>query len=82
MPRGGGGRNRFDTHRHTRTHTLDLETWDPSSLSHPFVTPTVNLSARARELELDVGTFRPNQYTILCLVLVLPSDPVTHIQIY
>ena len=46
------------------THTLarNPEIWDPRSLSRPFVTPTTNLSARAQELELDVGTFCPNQY--------------------
>ena len=45
------------------THTeRDRETWEPRSLSRPFVTPTANLSARARELELDVGMFCTNQY--------------------
>jgi len=50
------------TNTHVPTLTHELETWDPRSLSRPFVTPTANLNARARELELDIGTFRPNQY--------------------
>ena len=55
-------RSRPNTTQLTRTHTFTLnpETWDPRFLSHPFVTSTANLSARARELELDVGTFSRN----------------------
>jgi hypothetical protein len=63
------------------THT-QLETWEGLSLSRPFVTPTVNLNARVRVLELDVGTFRSNQYKPLCRILALSSEVVTRTQIY
>ena len=56
------------------THARHPETWEPRSLSHTFIISTTNLSAGARELELDVGTFCPNQYKILCLILTLPSE--------
>jgi len=61
--------------KHTHEHTHDPETWDPCSLSRPFVTPTTNLSARAQELELDVGTFSPNQYTSCVAFLHYHPNP-------
>ena len=32
----------FYTRVRAHTHTLEPETWDPCSLSRPFVTPTAN----------------------------------------
>jgi len=61
-------RTLIHTHTHTHTH-LEPGTWDPCSLSHPFVTPTANLNTRAREIKLDVGTFGPNQYKKSCFYL-------------
>jgi hypothetical protein len=47
-------------HLHQRLGTL--------SLSRPFVTPTTNFRAvNTSSLELDIGTFNPNQYSSLCL---------------
>jgi len=50
-----------------------------SSVCNPYYK---HLSARAQELELNVGTFCPNQYKSLCLILAQPSKPVTRTQIY
>ena len=62
------------THTHTCTQPRDLGPWLPlSPICDPY---SRHLNTRARELELDIGTFRPNQYKILCIILVLPSVPV------
>jgi hypothetical protein len=48
---------RIHTHTHTHTHARNPETWDPSSLSRPFVTPTVDIeykSTRARTRRRDI----------------------------
>ena len=63
---------RTRTHTHTRTHpsmqpTRDLGCLLPLSfICNPYYKL---LSTKARELELDIGTFRPNQYKTLCLCL-------------
>ena len=58
-----------NSHSHSHTQALEPETWDPYSLSRPFVTPTANFWVQEHKLELDVGTFSPNQYKSLCLSL-------------
>ena len=72
----GHPQTHIDTHslapalEHTHTHaSIQPETWDPLSLSRQFVTPTSKLNTRVQELELDVGTFGPNQYKNSCLRL-------------
>ena len=70
------------TRAYAHTRSFPPENWEARSLSHPFVTLTANLSAKARVLELDVGTFRPNQSKPSCQIHALPSEVVTHIQIY
>ena len=60
---------------------LPLETWDPLPLSpvcNPYCKPSTGNTSSS---ELDVGTFRPNQYKPLC-PLSTPSEPDTQIQIY
>ena len=60
---------------------LPPETWDPFTLS-PVCKPSCKPSAgNTSNSELDVGTFRPNQYKPLCPSST-PSDPDVQIQIY
>ena len=60
---------------------LPPETWDHLPLSpvcNPYYKPSVSNTSSS---ELDVGTFRPNQYKPLC-PLSTPSKPDAQIQIY
>ena len=57
------------------------ETWDPLPLSpvcNPYCKPSAGNTSSS---ELNVGTFRPNQYKPLCPPNT-PSDPDAQIQIY
>ena len=60
---------------------LPPETWDPLPLSpvcNPYCKPSADNTSSS---ELDVGTFRPNQYKPLCPPST-PSKPDAQIQIY
>ena len=60
---------------------LPPETWDPLPLSpicNPYCKPTIGNTSSS---ELDVGTFRLNQYKLLCPPST-PSVPDAQTQIY
>ena len=60
---------------------LPPETWDPLPLSpvcNPYCKPSIGNTSSS---ELDVGTFRPNQYKLLCPPST-PFGPDAQIQIY
>jgi hypothetical protein len=63
----GGFFNHSEAHHNPRRTSTPLHPRQrpgTSSLSRPFVTPTTNSSAsNMNSSPLDVGTFRPNQYT-------------------
>ena len=64
-----GGDDSRDEFPNEHTRTRNPETWEPHSLSRPFVTPYCKPVQEHEKLELDVGTFSPNQYKNSCLCL-------------